>query len=120
MGIPLRGRDFSPSDRESAATQTIISEAMAREFWPNQDPIGRSVIVLSFGNRPRTIIGVAGDVRSVGLDTEPRPMAYFLTVEAVWTPMNVVWRSGVNPASHVSAIREIVNRLDPVSPLLIR
>ena len=63
MGIPLRGRDFSLHDRESSAYTTIISETMARQYWPNQDPIGRTVILSSFGNRERTIIGVAGDVR---------------------------------------------------------
>jgi len=117
MGIPLRGTDFSPNDPQGAATSTIISEAMAREYWPNQDPIGRTVILTSFGNRPRTIVGVAGDVYSFGLDTEPRPMVYYSTVAGVWNPMNLVWRSAVDPASHTGAIREIVRRLDPSVPL---
>ena len=117
MGIPLRGRDFSPNDRESAVYTTIISETMARQYWPNQDPIGRTVILSSFGKRERTIIGVAGDVRHFGLDTEPRPMVYYSTVELGGQASSVVWRSAVDPASHVAPVRDIVHRLDPTVPL---
>jgi putative ABC transport system permease protein len=117
MGIPLRGRDFSPEDRERSAYLTIISETMAREYWPNQDPIGRTVILSSMGNRERTIIGVAGDVRHFGLDTEPRPMVYYSTVEVGGQGSTVVWRSAVDPSSHVAAIRDIVRRLDPTVPI---
>jgi len=117
MGIPLRGRDFALQDRESSAHTTIISETMAREFWPNQDPIGRTVILGSFGNRERTIIGVAGDVRHFGLDSEPRPTVYYSTVELGGQGSSVVWRSAVDPGSHVAAIRDIAGRLDPTVPL---
>lgn len=117
MGIALRGRDFSERDRESGGYTTIISETMAREYWPNQDPIGQTVILSSLGNRERTIIGVAGDVRHFGLDTEPRPMVYYSTVEVGGLASSVVWRSAVDPASHVAAVREVVARLDPTVPL---
>ena len=117
MGITLRGRDFSLQDRESSVYTTIISETMARQYWPNQDPIGQTVILSSLGNRERTIIGVAGDVRHFGLDTEPRPMVYYSTVEVGGLASSVVWRSAVDPASHVAAVRDIVHRLDPAVPL---
>jgi putative ABC transport system permease protein len=117
MGIPLRGRDFSLNDRESSAYTIIISETMARQYWPNQDPIGQSVILSSFGNRERTIIGVAGDVRHFGPDTEPRPVVYYSAVELGGLASSVVWRSAVDPASHVTAVRDIVHRLDPTVPL---
>jgi putative ABC transport system permease protein len=126
MGIPLRGRDFSWGDRENQAPTTIISETMAREYWPNQDPIGQTVTLSTFGNvafetfgnRARTIIGVAGDVRHVGLDAEPQATVYYSAVEVgVRAPMRIVWRTSLNPASHVTAVRDIVHRLDPTVPL---
>ncbi|MGH9174785.1 MAG: FtsX-like permease family protein, partial [Vicinamibacterales bacterium] len=118
MGIPLRGSDFSVHDPERAAHTTIISEAMARAYWPNRDPIGQTVVLSSFGNRARTIIGVAGYVRNLGLDTEPRSTVYYSTLTfSGWNPIDVVWRSAVDPASHVAAVRDIVGRLDPTVPL---
>ena len=118
MGIRLRGRDFSWRDRENQVPTTIISETMARELWPNQDPIGQTVTLSTFGNRARTIIGVAGDVRHVGLDTEPRSTVYYSAVEVgVLAPMSIVWRSSVDPASHVAAVRDLIRRIDPTVPL---
>jgi putative ABC transport system permease protein len=117
MGIPLRGRDFSPNDRDSSLYTTIISETMARLLWPNQDPIGQTVILSSFGHRERTIIGVAGDVRHIGLDSEPQPTAYYSAAELGPQGSSVVWRSSMDPASQVAAVRDIVHHLDPTAPL---
>jgi predicted permease len=68
MGIPLRGRDFNDDDRASSAGVAIVSEAAARQLWPNEDPIGRR---LSLESKPKpedwlTVVGVAGDVRQGG------------------------------------------------------
>ncbi|MDQ3441091.1 MAG: ABC transporter permease, partial [Planctomycetota bacterium] len=118
MGIPLRGRDFSMSDRADTPGVTIISEAMARRYWPNQDPIGQTVGLRSFGESPQTIIGVAGDVRSAGLDSDPAPMVYGSAMAfGGWNPMHVVWRSAVDPASHAAAFRDTVRRIDPTVPV---
>ena len=118
MGIPLRGRDFAMSDRANTLLVTVISEAMARRYWPNQDPIGQTVVLRSFGEDPHTIIGVAGDVRSAGLDTDPAPMVYGSAIAyGGWNPMNVVWRSAVDPASHVASMRDTVRSIDPSVPV---
>ena len=80
MGIPLRGQEALRQPRcvaESRST-VIISEAMARAYWPDRDPVGLKITPSSFGGRERTIIGVAGDVHSLGLDTEP-PRTLFLS-----------------------------------------
>jgi putative ABC transport system permease protein len=118
MGIPLRGREFSPADGPDAPPYTIVSEALARRYWPNDDPIGKTIILRSLGNRPHTIVGVAGDVRSQGLETEPRPMVYYSAASfAGINPVNLVWRSHDDPSTHVNAIRELVRRTDPTIPL---
>ena len=76
MGIPLlRGRWFEDRDTIDAPQVALINQALARQQWPNQDPIGR---ILEFGNmdgdlRPVTIVGVIGDTRDHKLETPPRP-----------------------------------------------
>jgi len=122
MHIPLRGRDFDDRDvgtpAKPAALVTIISDSMARRYWPGEDPIGRPVVLRSFGDRPHTIIGVAGDVRSFGLDTDVGPMVYGSAMAYPgWNPMSLVLRSSVDPLSLVTAIRSIIHAIDPTVPL---
>ena len=122
MNIPLRGRDFDNRDVASGDTPvgpvTIISESMARRYWPGQDPIGKTVVLNSFGPNPHTIIGVAGDVRSFGLDTEVGAMVYGSAMAYPgWNPMSLVVRSAVDPLSHVDAIRGAIRRIDPNVPI---
>ena len=118
MGIPLRGRDFSEAAGDAAGSYLIVSEALAKLYFPNEEALGKVVIPRSLGNRPHTIIGVAGDVRSFGLDAEARPMIYYSGFAApVFNPMFIVWKSAVDPASHTSAIREAIRRINPDAAL---
>ncbi len=123
MGIPLRGRDFEARDApQQPGTPTpaviIISEAFARRYWPNEDAIGKTVVITSFGRALQTIIGVAGDVRSFGLDVEPGPMVYgSAMVFSGWNPMSLVIRSSGNPDSHLADVRAVVRQIDPQVPL---
>ncbi|MGH9711601.1 MAG: ABC transporter permease, partial [Candidatus Acidiferrales bacterium] len=79
MRIPLlRGRFFSEQDSPSNPKVALISETLARRYFPNQDPIGRQI---RFGFPPnsnvsREIVGVVGDVRDVALSRKPGPMMY--------------------------------------------
>jgi putative ABC transport system permease protein len=118
MGVPIRGKDFSFQDRESESPTTIISEAAARIYFPGQDAVGRQIRLGSLGNRIRTVIAVAGDVRFVGLESDPRPMVYYsIRNSRSWSTNTVVWRSAGDPASHAAAIRDIVRRIDPTVAL---
>jgi predicted permease len=80
--IPLlRGRLFTVRDTAAAPQVAVISEMMARKFWPNADPIGERITIdkylgPDFAAPPREIVGVAGDVRDGGISTEPGPMIY--------------------------------------------
>lgn len=118
IGVRLRGRDFDARDRADTPPVTILSESTANRFWPGEDPIGKTVVLRSFGETPHTIIGVAGDVRSYGLDSDPTPIVYGSSmVYGGWNPMSLVWRSAVAPASHVLALHDVVRRIDPSVPL---
>ena len=115
MGILLRGRDFTEADGPDAPPVMIVSEALARQYWPDDDAIGKTIVPSSLGNRERTVIGVAGDVRSFGLDGAIRPMVYYSGPEAAgaFGQMYLVWRSATDPRSHIAAIRESVRRVNP-------
>jgi putative ABC transport system permease protein len=117
MSIPLRGREFD--DRDGTGSHvTIISEEMARRFWPNEDPIDKAVGLLSMDSKPFTIIGVAGNVKTVGLESDANPVAYVPTAfAALWNPMNVVIRSAGDPTNQVEALRSTLRNIDPNVPL---
>ena len=112
MGIALRGRDFTEADGPDAPPVIIVSEALARLYWPNDDPVGKMIVVRSLGDRARTVIGVAGDLRRFGLDDEIRPMVYYSAMEVpVFGQMYLVWRGAVDPQSQVPAIRDAIRRV---------
>src|SRR5206468_10950888 len=79
LGIPLiRGRIFDQRDGPNSPHVAVISESLARDRWPNQDPIGQTI---EFGNmdgdlRVLTIVGIVGDTHDYGLDAPPRPTVY--------------------------------------------
>ena len=80
--IPIvRGRAFTERDDHAARGAVIISQAMARQFWPTADPIGELITIgkgyaPGFDEPPREIVGIAGDVREDGLNRSPGPMLY--------------------------------------------
>ena len=79
MGIPiLVGREFTEGDGAQAKRVMVINETMAREFWPNQSPLGQRVTMKDWGP-PLTgeIVGVVGDVKTNGLDAAVGPMIYW-------------------------------------------
>ena len=78
MGIPvLRGRGFTEQDTVSSAWVVVINEAMVRKFWPNEDPIGRTIkFDDSPDEKPREIVGVVGNVKQFRLTRPADPEAY--------------------------------------------
>jgi putative ABC transport system permease protein len=123
LGIPLiRGRMLGHQDDLNSPNVAVISQSLARQQWPDQDPIGR---VINFGNmdgnlKPLTIVGVVGDVRAQGLDRPPSPIIY---VDYRQRGMNanssptIVMRSAAPAAEIVSAARGIFRDLAPDAPV---
>jgi ABC-type antimicrobial peptide transport system permease subunit len=77
----LRGRDFSDRDSGGAGGVVIINQAMAKQFWPQGDPLTDQIVIgkgvgPAFVEGPRQIIGIVGDVRDGGLNQEPQPAMY--------------------------------------------
>jgi putative ABC transport system permease protein len=120
LGIPLRGREFSMQDAIEGPPVAIISAAIAERYFPGQDPIGRPIVMRSFREEPHTIVGVAGDVKTFGLDEDAGMVFYgSATQYASWNPMSLVWRSPrANEASRgVDSVRASLRSIDPSVPL---
>jgi putative ABC transport system permease protein len=115
MGIPLRGREFTSQDVTDAPPVAIISATLAERYFPDQDPIGRTLVMGSFGEEPHTIVGVAGDVKTFGLEADAGFVFYGAATQyPTWNPMMLVWRSR---APSVDTVRASLRSIDPNVPL---
>jgi predicted permease len=119
MGIRLlRGRSFTEQDDARAAPVVVITESMARQFWPGQDPIGRRV---HFGgpqasNPWMTVIGVVRDVRAQRLEEAPRPALYRPLAQASNLAVSIVVKTSVDAATLGPALAREVRAADPDLP----
>ena len=117
MGIPLsRGRDFSSRDLYDATPVAIISEALARESFPNQDPIGQRLQCgLDSVGRWMTVVGVAGDVRQSSPASAPEPEMYMPLQQHPYfaNELQVVIRTALDPTSLTGAVRREVRAMNP-------
>lgn len=78
MGIPLlKGRRFTERDEANGERVVIIDETMARRFWPNDDPLGKKIMLEGKAEEWNTIVGIVGDVRHRGLETEASAGMYY-------------------------------------------
>jgi predicted permease len=114
LGVPLRaGRFFA--DQDAPQPYVIINESMARAFWPGRSAVGERFITGLWGPAPTwsTVIGVVGDVKQFGLDSESSYEMYFQSDY----PTYVFVRTGVDPNSLASAVRRVIRRIDPNIPV---
>ena len=113
MNIPLlRGRDFTDADGPPPANPVmIISQATAKTFWGDSDPIGRMLHRVADPKTSFTIVGVVGDVRSTTLDTES-PTLYYPLSWRVAALMDVVVRTDGAPEALLPSIRQKVREID--------
>jgi putative ABC transport system permease protein len=121
MGIPLlRGRAFREQDFQSKQHLTILSESLARQVFPGEDPIGKHV---SFGlpdpKNPdwHEVIGVVGDVRHADLASSPIPRGYDLFGQHGDSTVFVVVRAVGDVRGYLPALRDIVGQLDKEMPV---
>jgi putative ABC transport system permease protein len=114
LGIPLlRGRAFNDADRRGTQDVVIISDKLARQYWPNQNPIGQRVRFQWGPGEEQEIVGVVGDVRHEALDQQPMPMIYRPIQQFVRRGYQVVARSAGDPAALEPLIRREIAALDP-------
>ncbi|HLK62406.1 MAG TPA: ABC transporter permease [Bryobacteraceae bacterium] len=118
MGVPvLKGREFTRQDTVSAPGAIVINEAMARAYWPNEDPVGRA-IRLGGSDGPRlTIVGVVGNVHFQGLDAPPRRQFYRPYMQAGWPVMSIVVRTVNAPATFTAPVKQALASILPEWPV---
>ena len=121
MRIPLRaGRSFSDSDSSNAPKVMVVNETLARTFWPNEDPVGKRITMRDWGPPlSGEIVGVAGDVKSDGLDSEIRPMIYWPYQQFPVIFDNIVVRTDADPKSVVGSIKSQIWAVDPAQPIAV-
>ncbi|HMF55793.1 MAG TPA: ABC transporter permease, partial [Pyrinomonadaceae bacterium] len=118
MRIPVsRGRAFTEHDTEDAPKVVIINESFARQFFPNEEPLGRSVIIGADAENPNPppceIVGVVGDVHHEGLDEEAGPEYYIPYDQSPQRFMEMVVRSRTEGAGGLMAtVRNTIKEID--------
>ena len=121
LQIPLRsGRLINDAAGPDAPHEAVISESVARQTWPDQDPLGKTI---EFGNmdgdlRLLTIVGVVGDVRKHSLEKEARPTVYVNYRQRARSlyEFSIVMRNNSDPTALFGATREILRKIDPAVP----
>ena len=122
LGIPLqRGRVFDARDAEHAPASVIISESLARQLWPDRDPIGRRLNVGFPGEGWGEVVGVVGDVRQEELNAAPSRAIYqpYSQVARRWAlgDMTFVVRTTEPTADFVRSLRTSLYRVDNTLPV---
>jgi putative ABC transport system permease protein len=120
MGIPLRqGRTFARQDGPSAPGVVIVNEPFVRAFFPNEDPLGRRIVVDLGSPFAAEIVGVVGGVRHSSLATAPDPEMYLSATQQPMGFMNLVVRARGDAAAPTlaSGLRASVAAIDPDQPL---
>jgi len=118
MGIPLlRGRVFTENDRSDYEPVALVGETLASQQWPGQNAIGKKIRLSGLGDGWRTIVGVVGDVRHFGLDTEPTIQAYVPRAQTRVSWGFLVVRTSGPPSAAAGAIRAAIAQVDPGVPI---
>jgi putative ABC transport system permease protein len=119
MGIPLlRGRNFSDAEQREPKRVILINEALARQYFPNQDPLGQRLDVVMFDDpTPTEIIGIVGNVRYDTLIDEAPPAVYFSHSDLTYSFMTLVVRTDGDPTAIAPAIQREIRALDPNQPV---
>jgi putative ABC transport system permease protein len=118
MGIPImQGRAFSERDDANAPKVVILNQTMAREFFPNENPIGRRMVMGQGANALATVVGVVGNVRNRGLDAQAQPAFFVPFSQSPDSTMEVALLTAVEPTSMTTAVRNAVAAIDPEQPV---
>jgi putative ABC transport system permease protein len=128
MHIPLlRGRDLAESDNADASGVVLISQSMATRFWPNEDPIGKRVVLSFFPDKSREIVGIVGDVKQDALDDAAPSETLYTPLNQLSVPLMGGWRSfGMTlvirttsePSRIISTLTRAVHEVDAGQPVI--
>jgi predicted permease len=115
----VRGRTFHDTDTDTRPPVAVVSEALARRYWPNADPIGRRIKRGAATAPWLEIVGVVADVRDVGLTQDTGPVMYTCYYQGSTgaTPAGLVVRTAGDPRTTIRQIKQAIWSVDPAQPL---
>jgi putative ABC transport system permease protein len=119
LKIPLlRGRLFTEQEMQQKRDVVIINEALARQYFPNEDPIGKRVTInMNDPDVLTEIIGIVGDTRAVDLVTPARPQSFWPHPQLAYNLMTLTVRTAGNPLGSAQAIEAQIHALDKDQPV---
>jgi putative ABC transport system permease protein len=118
MGIRLiRGRLFNAHDDSHAPRVAIINETLARQFFPNEDPLGKRILVTNGPDVWRQIVGLVADIKQYGVDQETTSQTYEPYAQCPFRSLNVVLRTESSPTALVGGLRPAVYATDKDQPV---
>ncbi|HEY2013118.1 MAG TPA: ABC transporter permease [Bryobacteraceae bacterium] len=114
LGVPLiAGRDFDLRDRLGSPSVVIMNKAAAREFFANEDPLGKRLNIRWAGDPEAEVVGVVADFRQEGLSIDPYPTLFLPNAQRPNLSNALVVRTKADPASVVAAVKEQIRAVDP-------
>ncbi|HEX4947024.1 MAG TPA: ABC transporter permease, partial [Blastocatellia bacterium] len=119
MQIPLkRGRLFTEQEATEMRHVVVINEAFAQKYFPNEEPLGKRIIIsMKDENVPTEIIGIVADSKFTTLDSTVEPMSYWPHPELVYPSMTLVLRTKGEATSLAAAARDVIRALDSEQPV---
>ncbi len=115
MGIPLlAGRGFTEADTADAPKVAIVNELLARELWPNENPIGKQIQLENL----IPVVGVVGNIRHSGLSEKPQGELFFPYLQNLGVPQSaLVVQTQLDPMQTAGTIRKKIRELQPDQPV---
>ena len=118
MRVPLRtGREFTAGDNAQSPKVVIVNESFARQFWPNENPIGKRIVV-GRGPAASEVVGESADIKNKGLEQDTQPQLYLPFPQLPWGDMNLLVRTAIEPHSVASAVRAQIAAVDADQPIM--
>jgi len=118
MGIPLiKGRLLTDRDREGTPQVALVSQSLARQQFPDRDPIGQGVYVQWGRETPYQIVGVVGDVKHDALDKASDPTVYFPNAQETENQATLVLRTPGDPMKIAPVAEQAIHGYDKDQPI---
>jgi predicted permease len=108
-----RGRNFTEDDNASKPLVAIINQALARKYFPGEDPIGKQLLYLSVASKPMEIVGIVEDFKEGPLDENVPPVLYVPFLQEIQSNFTLVARTAQSEDSLLPALDSIIRQIDP-------
>ena len=119
----LHGRGFTDADAADAPPVVVVNEAMARQLWPGQNPLGHTIRMMNPTASWATVVGLVHDMRSSGVTEDVPPTMFFPYAQtaksAYYAPrtMTLAVRTEGDPLQLAAAVRRVLHDLDATVPV---